>query len=63
MRDGSSRAGHELACAVLVMAVKGPCEVAPHGKDLVSGPWSGGGLRPDRVRTARPARMCVGSFA
>jgi hypothetical protein len=32
MRDDLSRAGHELACAVLVLAVKGPCEVAPHGK-------------------------------
>jgi len=31
MRDGSSRAGHELACAGLVVCVKGPCEVAPHG--------------------------------
>lgn len=32
MRDDSSRAGHELAWASLVLTEKGPCEVAPHGK-------------------------------
>jgi hypothetical protein len=32
MRDDSSRAGHEVAWASRVLTVKGPCEVAPHGK-------------------------------
>ena len=62
MRDGLSRAGHELACAVLVLAVKGPREVASHGGDQVSGPWSGDGLRRDRVRIVHLARVCAGSF-
>jgi hypothetical protein len=57
MRDGLSRAGHELACAVLVLAEKGPCEVAPHGKG--PGQWTVVRRRP-AARSSANRASCQG---
>jgi hypothetical protein len=57
MRDDLSRAGHELACAVLVLAVTGPREVAPHGNR--PGQWTVVRRRPAARSSAKRA-SCQG---